>query len=191
MLDEMGPYAPNGIGLAEFAECLRHLHDEHKGIALAHIRRALKAEPQNPFFLSYVGMLCAVVEKRYVAMVRSCAAKQLEIKCNHAQLYLNLAEVYRQAGRHGDAMKTLQKGFVSTGHDLRTARSHGTRKNRRASVPYIVQPWTLPPFEPDCWGDCDTESLDPPWDRFNKKFNPPSCRCTVSVTSIIEYSYIC
>jgi hypothetical protein len=25
--------------------------------------------------------------------------------------------VYRQAGRHGDAMKTLQKGFVSAGRD--------------------------------------------------------------------------
>jgi predicted Zn-dependent protease len=118
MLDEMGPYAPNGIGLAEFAECLRHLHDEHKGIALAHIRRALKAEPQNPFFLSYVGMLCAVAEKRYVAGEKLCR-EALEIKCNHAQLYLNLAEVYRHAGRHGDAIKMLQKGFVSTGRDLR------------------------------------------------------------------------
>ena len=102
MLDEMGPYAPNGIGRTEFAECLRHLHDEHKGIALAHIRRALKAEPQNPFFLSYVGMLCAVAEKRYVAGEKLCR-EALEIKCNHAQLYLNLAEVYRHAGRHGDA----------------------------------------------------------------------------------------
>jgi Flp pilus assembly protein TadD len=118
MLDEMGPHAPTGIGRTEFAECLRHLHDEHKGIALAHVRRALKAEPQNPFFLSYVGMLCAVVEKRYVAGEKLCR-EALEIKCNHAQLYLNLAEVYRQAGRHRDAMKTLQKGFVSTGRDLR------------------------------------------------------------------------
>jgi tetratricopeptide (TPR) repeat protein len=118
MLDEMGPHAPTGIGRTEFAECLRHLHDEHKGIVLAHVRRALEAEPQNPFFLSYVGMLCAVVEKRYVAGEKLCR-EALEIKCNHAQLYLNLAEVYRQAGRHRDAMKTLQKGFVSTGRDLR------------------------------------------------------------------------
>ena len=118
MLDEMGPHAPTGIGRTEFAECLRHLYDEHKGIALAHVRRALKAEPQNPFFLSYVGMLCAVVEKRYRTGEKLCR-EALEIKCNHAQLYLNLAEVYRHAGRHGDAIKTLQKGFVSTGRDLR------------------------------------------------------------------------
>src|SRR5246127_4464343 len=118
MLDEMGPHAPTGIGLAEFTECLRHLYDGHKGIALAHIRRALKAEPQTPFLLSYVGMLCAVAEKRYLAGEKLCR-EALEIKWNHAQLYLNLAEVYHQAGRDGDAMKTLQKGFVSTGRDLR------------------------------------------------------------------------
>ena len=133
MLDEMGPHAPTGIGRTEFAECLRHLNDEHRGIALAHIRRALKAEPQNPFFLSYVGMLCAVVEKRYVAGEKLCR-EALEIKCNHAKLYLNLAEVYRQAGRHGDAMKTLQKGFVSTGRDLRIRKALEKIGGRRPPI---------------------------------------------------------
>jgi hypothetical protein len=63
-------------------------------------------------------MLCAVAEKRYVVGERMCR-EALEIKCNHAQLYLNLAEVYRQEGRDGDAIKTLRKGFISTGYDLR------------------------------------------------------------------------
>src|ERR1700746_2763267 len=108
MLDEMGPHAPTGIGRTEFAECLRHLNDEHRGIALAHIRRALKAEPQNPFFLSYSGMLCAVAEKRYLAGEKLCR-EALEIKWNHAQLYLNLAEVYHQAGRDGEAKATLRR----------------------------------------------------------------------------------
>jgi Flp pilus assembly protein TadD len=133
MLDEMGPHSPSGVGRAEFAECLRHLHDGHKGIALAHIRRALKAEPQNPFFLSYVGMLCAVAEKRYVAGEMLCR-EALEIKCNHAQLYLNLAEVYRQSGRHGDAMKTLQKGFVSTGRDVRIRKALEKIGGRRPPI---------------------------------------------------------
>jgi tetratricopeptide (TPR) repeat protein len=118
MLDEREVHSPTTIGRTEFAECLRHLHDEHKGIALAHVRRALKEEPQNPFFLSYVGMLCAVVEKRYRTGEKLCR-EALEIKCNHAQLYLNLAEVYHQAGRDGDAIKMLRKGFISTGRDLR------------------------------------------------------------------------
>jgi len=120
MLDEMEPHQPTGIGRAEFTECLRHLYDEHKGIALAHIRRALKAEPQNPFYLSYVGMLSAVAEKRYLAGEKLCR-EALEIKWNHPQLYLNLAEVYHQAGRDDEAMATLRRGFISAGLDVRFA----------------------------------------------------------------------
>jgi hypothetical protein len=63
-------------------------------------------------------MLCAVAEKRYVVGERLCR-EALEIKCNHAQLYLNLAELYHQAGRDGDAIKTLRKGFISAGRDVR------------------------------------------------------------------------
>lgn len=133
MLDEIGAGSVTRIGLAEFAECLRHLHDGHKGIALAHIRRALKAEPQNPFYLSYVGMLCAVAEKRYVVGERLCR-EALEIKCNHAQLYLNLAEVYRQAGRDGDAIKALRKGFISAGRDVRIRKALEKIGGRRPPV---------------------------------------------------------
>jgi predicted Zn-dependent protease len=118
MSDEMGPASPRGIGITEFQECLRHLHDGHKSVALAHIRRALKAEPGNPFYLSYVGMLSAVAEKRYLAGEKLCR-QALEIKWNHPQLYLNLAELYHQAGRDGEAMATLRRGFISAGRDLR------------------------------------------------------------------------
>ena len=118
MLDEREVHSPTTIGRTEFAECLRHLHGEHKGIALAHVRRALREDPQNPFFLSYVGMLCALVEKRYLTGERMCR-EALEIKWNHPQLFLNLAEVYHQAGRDGEAIRTLRRGFISTGRDLR------------------------------------------------------------------------
>jgi predicted Zn-dependent protease len=118
MSDERGPASPSGIGITEFQECLRHLHDGHKSVALAHIRRALKAEPGNPFYLSYVGMLSAVAEKRYLAGEKLCR-QALEIKWNHPQLYLNLAELYHQAGRHGEAMTTLRRGFISAGRDVR------------------------------------------------------------------------
>ena len=133
MLDEMGPHAPTGIGRTEFAECLRHLHDEHKGIALAHVRRALKAEPQNPFYLSYVGMLSAVAEKRYLAGEKLCR-EALEIKWNHPQLYLNLAELYHQAGRNGEAMATLRRGFISAGRDIRIRKALEKIGGRRVPV---------------------------------------------------------
>jgi len=133
MLDEREVHSPTTIGRTEFAECLRHLHDEHKGIALAHVRRALREEPQNPFFLSYVGMLCALVEKRYLAGERLCR-EALEIKWNHPQLYLNLAEVYHQAGRDGEAMATLRRGFISTGCDVRIRKALKKIDGRRPPI---------------------------------------------------------
>jgi hypothetical protein len=42
---------------------------------------------------------------------------------NHAQLYLNLAEVYQQSGRTQDAIATLEKGLVSAGRDFRIRRA--------------------------------------------------------------------
>src|ERR1700721_2239627 len=133
MLDEMEPHQLTGIGRAEFTECLRHLYDEHKGIALAHIRRALKAEPQNPFYFSYVGMLCAVAEKRYLAGEKLCR-EALEIKWNHPQLYLNLAEVYHQAGRDGEAMATLRRGFISAGKEIRIRKALEKMGGRRPPI---------------------------------------------------------
>ena len=137
MSDEIGMGAPTRAGVTEFEECLRHLHDGDKFVALAHIRRALNAEPKNPFYLSYVGLLSALAEKRY-ASGESLCREALEIKCNHAQLYLNLAEVYHQAGRGGDAMTTLQKGFVSTGRNGRIRRALEKIGGRRAPVFSIV-----------------------------------------------------
>jgi len=67
-------------------------------------------------------MFRAVAEKRYVVDERMCR-EALEIKCNHAQLYLNLAEVYRQEGRDGGD-KDASKGIHL--HRLRFTNSQGT-----------------------------------------------------------------
>jgi predicted Zn-dependent protease len=137
MSDEMAPASPSGAGITEFKECLRHLHDGHTSVALAHIRRALWAEPRNPFYLSYLGMLSAVAEKRYAAGENLCR-EALEMRCNHAQLYLNLAELYRQAGRGRDAIAALQKGFISSGHDVRIRRALEKIGGRRSPILSIL-----------------------------------------------------
>jgi Flp pilus assembly protein TadD len=133
MLDEMGPTSPSGAGLTEFKECLRQLNDGHKTTALAHIRRALHSEPRNPFYLSYEGMLSAVSEQRYAEGENSCR-EALEMKCNHAQLYLNLAELFHEEGRDRDAMATLRKGFISAGRDERIRRALEKMGGRRPPI---------------------------------------------------------
>ena len=133
MLDGMGPTLPGAAGITEFKECLRQLRDGHKTAALAHVRRALNSEPRNPFYLSYEGMLSAVAEKRYAEGENLCR-EALEMKCNHAQLYLNLAELFHQEGRDGDALATLRKGFISAGRDVRIRRALEKMGGRRPPI---------------------------------------------------------
>ena len=136
MLDGMGPTLPGAAGITEFKECLRQLRDGHKTAALAHVRRALNSEPRNPFYLSYEGMLSAVAEKRYAEGENLCR-EALEMKCNHAQLYLNLAELFHQEGRDGDALATLRKGFISAGRDVRIRRALEKMGERRPPILFM------------------------------------------------------
>ena len=108
--------------MADFKECLKYLRDGNSEEALQHARRALGIAPKNPFYLSYTGLLAALAESRYADAETLCR-EALGMKVNHAQLYLNLAEVYQQAGRTGEAIDTLEKGLVSAGRDFRIRRA--------------------------------------------------------------------
>ena len=118
----IGTTAPVDAGMNEFKECLRHLRDGHADQGLAHARRALGIAPKNPFYLSYTGLLAAVAEKRYGDAETLCQ-EALAMRHNHAQLYLNLAEVYHQSGRPTEAIEILEKGMVSAGRDFRIRRA--------------------------------------------------------------------
>jgi len=127
----MAPYAVANViagpatvdaGMMEFKECLKRMRDGHPDEALGHARRALGAAPKNPFYLSYTGLLAAMADRRFADAETLCR-EALNLKCNHAQLYLNLAEVYTQAGRTTDAIDVLEKGMVSAGRDFRIRRA--------------------------------------------------------------------
>jgi predicted Zn-dependent protease len=108
--------------MSDFKECLKQLRDGHADDALLHARRALGVAPKNPFYLSYTGLLAALAERRYADAETLCR-EAVGMKHNHAQLYLNLAEVYLQAGRTADAIATLEKGMISAGRDFRIRRA--------------------------------------------------------------------
>jgi Flp pilus assembly protein TadD len=126
----IGTTSPADAGMSDFKECLKHLRDGDPSEALLHARRALGIAPKNPFYLSYTGLLAAVAEKRFGDGETLCQ-EALGMRHNHAQLYLNLAEVYQQNGRTQDAIDTLEKGLVSAGRDFRIRRALqkiGTRR---------------------------------------------------------------
>ena len=113
----IGTTSPADAGMNDFKECLKHLRDGHADEALQHARRALGIAPKNPFYLSYTGLLAALAEKRFGDAETLCR-EALGMRHNHAQLYLNLAEVYQQAGRTQEAIETFEKGLVSAGRDF-------------------------------------------------------------------------
>jgi predicted Zn-dependent protease len=129
----IGTTTPADAGMVEFKECLRRLRDGAATDALMHARRALGVAPKNPFYLSYTGLLAAVAEKRFGDAETLCR-EAIGVKCNHAQLYLNLAEVYHQAGRTSEAIATLERGLVSAGRDFRIRRALERIGMRRAPV---------------------------------------------------------
>lgn len=118
----IGTTSPTDAGMTDFKECLKHLRDGRAEEALLHVRRALGVAPKNPFYLSYTGLLAAVSEKRF-GDAESLCQEALGMRVNHAQLYLNLAEVYHQAGRTSEAIETLEKGMISAGRDFRIRRA--------------------------------------------------------------------
>jgi predicted Zn-dependent protease len=118
----IGTTSPSDAGMSDFKECLKHLRDGHPDEALQHARRALGVAPKNPFYLSYTGLLAALAEKRFADAETLCR-EAVGMKHNHAQLYLNLADVYVQAGRNADAIVTLEKGLISAGRDFRIRRA--------------------------------------------------------------------
>ena len=127
----IGTASPVDAGMTDFKECLKLLRDGNAGEALLHARRALGTAPKNPFYLSYTGLLAAIAERRF-GDGESLCREALGLRHNHAQLYLNLAEVYVQAGRTPEAIDTLEKGMISAGRDFRIRRALekiGTRRD--------------------------------------------------------------
>ena len=126
--------SPTDSGMSDFKECLARLRDGHPEEALMHLRRALGVAPKNPFYLSYAGLLAALAEQRFTDAEMLCR-EALAIRHNHPQLYLNLAEVYQEAGRPWEAVEVLEKGLISTGRDIRIRRA--LKKSGRRRLPVL------------------------------------------------------
>jgi predicted Zn-dependent protease len=119
--------------MLDFKECMKHLRDGHPDEALADVRRALETAPQNPFYLSYAGLLMARAERRFRDGERLCL-EAVTMRHNHPQLYLNLAELCQSAGQCQEAIDWLHKGFTSTGRDHRIRRALKKLGGRRKPV---------------------------------------------------------
>jgi Flp pilus assembly protein TadD len=102
----------------EFKQGLALLRDNFADKALTHMQRAAQLEKNNPYYMSYLGVVLARSEAKWAEAERLCDSA-VRLKRNQAQLYLNLAEVYATAGRRDDAVETLQAGLKYARRDVR------------------------------------------------------------------------
>src|SRR5579864_5030823 len=102
----------------EFRAGLTFLRGGDANKALPHLKCALEEEPSNPFYISYMGVAIAATEQKWAEAEELCRSA-IRMSRRHAQLYLNLAEVYVAADRKQDAADTLIRGLRYSPHDQR------------------------------------------------------------------------
>src|SRR6201993_5170747 len=102
----------------EFKTGLTFLRDNYAGKALPHMRRAVDLDKNNPYYMSYLGVVLARSEQKWGEAERLCDTA-VRMKRNQAQLYLNLAEVYATAGRREEAVEVLEAGLKYARRDIR------------------------------------------------------------------------
>jgi Flp pilus assembly protein TadD len=117
----------------EFKTGLTFLRDNYATKALPHMRRAVDLDKNNPYYMSYLGVVLARSEGKWGEAERLCDSA-VRMKRNQAQLYLNLAEVYATAGRKEDAVETLQAGLKFARRDVRLTIAMNKLTNRRQPV---------------------------------------------------------
>jgi len=117
----------------EFKQGLTFLRDNFAVKALPHMKRAVELEKNNPYYMSYLGVVLARSEHKWGEAEKLCDGA-VRLKRNQAQLYLNLAEVYATAGRRDDAVEALQAGLKFARRDIRLNIAMNKLTRRRQPV---------------------------------------------------------
>ena len=121
------------VAVKEFREGLTLLANGYAGKAMSHFARARQLDRNNPFYLSYQGLALAAAEQKWDEAEELCYTA-LRMHRTQVELYLNLAEVYRLAGKKSDAVETLTTGLKFTKRDPRLAQALRKLGMRRPPV---------------------------------------------------------
>jgi Flp pilus assembly protein TadD len=119
--------------VAEFKEGMSLLRSNYARKALPYFSRALELDKTNPFYLSYLGVAMAAGERNWDAGEELCT-QAIKMRRTQPELYLNLADVYRLAGKRQEAIETLTQGLQMTKRDPRIAEALNRYGSRRSPV---------------------------------------------------------
>jgi predicted Zn-dependent protease len=117
----------------EFREGLSQLRDGKATDAVELLRSACQRDPENPYYMSYLGLSLGHAEGMWAEAERLCHTAVCRGR-RQAQLYLNLSEVYLCSGRRRAAADTLARGLQYLPHDSRLQSEFGRLLERRAPV---------------------------------------------------------
>ncbi len=123
----------DSVAVKEFREGLTLLANGYASKAMGHFSRAVELDRTNPFYLSYRGLALAAAERNWDEAEELCYTA-LRMRRTQPELYLNLAEVYRLAGKKSDAVETLSTGLQFTKRDPRLAQALRRLGLRRSPV---------------------------------------------------------
>lgn len=97
----------------------KHLYEHHDyPRALLKFKEAVELDGSNPEYLTTLGTTVSRVQKNYELAEQLCQ-QAIRKKHNDAQLYLNLASVYRKEGNKEAALDALITGLKYTKRDRR------------------------------------------------------------------------
>ncbi len=117
----------------EFKEGLSLLRNNYARKALEYFTRASELDKANPFYISYLGLAMAAGERNWDAGEEMCL-QAIKMRRTQPELYLNLADVYRLAGKRSEAIETLTQGMTMTKRDARIAEALSRYGRRRPPV---------------------------------------------------------
>jgi tetratricopeptide (TPR) repeat protein len=145
---ELVPYAPGDEPTPrDYMRHVKvHLAKGRQRDAFVLLQQAHVHFPDDPYILSYLGCLQALVDKRFRTGIEKCKAALALIKKSSSfgeemlfpVFYLNLGRAYVAAGKKKDALETFHKGlkYDNTNRDLQNeVRALGKRKG--AAVPFL------------------------------------------------------
>ncbi|MBI4167143.1 MAG: tetratricopeptide repeat protein [Acidobacteria bacterium] len=104
--------------VSEFKEGLSLLRNNYARKALSYFTRAIELDKTNPFYMSYLGLAMAAGERNWDAGEELCL-QAIKMRRTQPELYLNLADVYRLAGKRSEAIEALTQGMTMTKRDAR------------------------------------------------------------------------
>jgi len=120
-----------------FKNGLRALQNGYSRSAVVHLRKAFEHDSGNPFYASYYGLALARVGDQG-AMAEDLCQAALRMKRDQTDFYMNLAEVFRRAGKLEDALWALYSGLHFTQWDLRLVRALEELGVRRQPVLFFL-----------------------------------------------------